>query len=270
MTVPRAAGAGPHDAPLRLVVIGDSTAFTDHRGPQLPDTAHLYPNVLADRIQSALDRPTTVTVLAQAGTTVREALRLVTKDRHAQFDVVAPADAVVIGIGSFDHAPAGVPAAWQAVVPYLRPTWLRRTVRGRLHRAYPALVRLRRGRGRRTPPAEFDRMYTQLLRQVRGLTRSRAAGVALGPTSHRAAYYGNRHPGHTAAQADQLALARANGFAVVASWPHVEPHADALNPDGIHWPPQAHRAVGVALADVLIPQLHGARRIGPPDSEGQP
>ncbi len=264
---PRPHAAGSEQVALRLVVIGDSTAFTDHRGPQLPATAHLYPNVLARRLEDALGRPVEVTVLAQAGATVREAARLATKDRHAQFDVIAPADAVVVGVGSFDHAPAGVPASWQAVVPYLRPASLRRWLRRQLHRAYPALVRLRGGRGRRTPRSEFRRLYRQLLRQVQGLTQGRAAGAALGPTSHRAAYYGHRHPGHADAQREQLALARAHGFAAVACWPHVEPYADALNPDGIHWPADAHRAVGNALADALLAQLQGSARIGLPSRD---
>lgn len=252
---------------LRLVVIGDSTAFTDHRGPQLPSAAHLYPNVLAHRLEQALDRPVDLTVLAQAGATVREAARLVTKDRHAQFDVIAPADAVVVGVGSFDHAPAGVPPSVQAVVPYLRPTALRRALRSQLHRVYPTLVRLRGGRGRRTPRPEFSRLFVQLLRQVQGLTWGRAAGVVLGPTSHRSAYYGHRHPAHACAQREQLALARAHGFAAVACWPHVEPFADALNPDGIHWPAAAHAAVGNALADALLPQLQGSGRIGLPSRD---
>lgn len=238
-------------------MFADSTSFTDATGPQLPDEPTLYPNVLARELEAGLERTVTVTVVARPGTTVRDAVTTVRKDRHVQFDVLAHADSVVVGVGSFDHAPAGVPPALQAVVPYLRPARLRRQTRQVLHAAYPRLVALRGGHGRRTPAREFASLYGQLLEQVRGLTWGRAAGVALGPTSHRSAYYGHTHPEHAAAEAAQLALAREHGFATVAAWPLVAPHADALNPDGIHWPAAAHLDVGRALANALLPQLRG-------------
>lgn len=253
-------------SPIRLVVIGDSTSFTDEHGPQLPDHPALYPNVAATELAARLGREVAVTVVARAGHTVREALRTVTKDRHVQFDVVARADALVVGVGSFDHAPGGIPPVVDAVVPYLRPTALRHRVRAGLHTAYPYVVRLTGGRLSRTSPAEFDRMFAQLLDHVRGLTWGRAAGVVLGPTSHRSRYYGHRHPGHRAAQARHLTLGRAHGFATVASWPLVEPFAQRLNPDGIHWPADAHREVGAAVAAALLPALREGQGVGLPDA----
>lgn len=249
--------------PLRLVVLGDSTSFTDHRGPQLPGEPTLYPNVLARELEAALDRPVAVTVVARAGMTAREAVKTVTKDRHVQFDVLLGADAVVVGVGSFDHAPGGIPPVVDAVVPHLRPASLRRRVRVALHTAYPWTVRATRHRRRRTSPVEFERLYDLLLLQVRGLARG-AAMVALGPTSHRAAYYAWRHPGHAAAEAHQAGIAARHGVPSVACWPVVEPHTDDLNPDGIHWPPPAHAAVGTALATVLADQLTG-RAPRPPE-----
>jgi len=242
---------------LSVLVLGDSTAFTDERGPQLPDTPHLYPNVTARHLEEQLNRPVEVTVVAQPGSTVRDALRAATKDRHVQFDLLAHADAVVIGVGSFDHAPAGVPPSVQAVVPYLRPDAFRRQVRRALHAAYPRVIQLRGGRGSRTPPREFQRLYGALLDQVRSITWGRAAGAALGPTSHRSAYYGYRHPGHARAEVRQLAQARAHGFTGVAVWPRVVAHLDALNDDGIHWPAPVHALVGADVAAALLPQLTG-------------
>jgi diglucosylglycerate octanoyltransferase len=137
LDVPRALS---HDGPLSLVVIGDSTAFTDHQGPRLPGTPHLYPQVAATALAAAFDREVTPTVLARPGVTVRDAVRTVTKDQHAQFDVLAHADAVIIGVGSFDHAPAGVPPALEAAAAFLRPTAVRRRARRALATAYPWLV----------------------------------------------------------------------------------------------------------------------------------
>jgi diglucosylglycerate octanoyltransferase len=246
-----------HDRPLRLVVIGDSTSFTDASGPQLPDHPDLYPNVAARQLACELGREVRPTVIARAGHTVREAVRTVTKDRHVQFDVLAHADAVVVGVGSFDHAPGGIPSVVDALVPYLRPPAVRRRVRKTLHAAYPLSVRATRGRRRRTPPAEFERLFAQLLDHVRGLTWGKAAGAVTGPISHRAGYYANTHPGFAAAEAQHLGIAARHGFATVPAWEHVEPHADDLNPDGIHWPAPAHHAVGRAVAAALLPQLRG-------------
>ncbi len=256
--------------PLRLVVIGDSTSFTDAHGPQLPDHPDLYPNVVATSLEAALGRAVEVTVVARPGQTVRDAARAITKDRHLQFDLVARADIIVVGVGSFDHAPAGVPPMIEAVVPYLRPTWVRHGVRQELRTWYPRLVGLTGGRRTRTPAPEFRRLFALLLDQIRWLTQGRAAGAVIGPTSHRSAYYGHRHPRHPANERRHLALAVAHGFAAVPSWAHVVPHVANLNDDGIHWPGVAHRSVGRAVAAALLPQLEGtAPTIGRPDGAGR-
>jgi lysophospholipase L1-like esterase len=242
--------------PFRLVVIGDSTSFTDDTGPKLPGDKALYPNVLAARIEAAIDRPVAVSVMARAGTDVREAWRLVMKDRHAQFEVLMGADAVVLGIGSIDHAPAGIPAVVETMIPYLRPESLRRLVRTNVYRAHPYLVRVTGGRFTHTPPGEFARLYDTLLFQTRSLARG-AAGVSLGPTSHRSRYYGKGHPTLRAREQMQREISERHGFPFVSSWDLVEPHADHLNSDGIHWPHAAHQAVAEALAERLIAQLRG-------------
>jgi diglucosylglycerate octanoyltransferase len=246
-----------HDGPLSLVVVGDSTAFTDHLGPQVPGTPHLYPQVAARELSASLGREVVPTVVARPGMTVRDAVRTVTKEQHVQYDVLAHADAVVVGVGSFDHAPAGVPPSVEAMAAYLRPTPVRRQVRRGLKAAYPWLVRATGGRRTRTPLVEFDRLFVELLDHVRGLTWGRVAGAAIGPTSHRSRYYGPGHPRHPAREAHHLAVAERHGFRGVAAWPLVEPHADALNVDGIHWPAAAHEAVGRAVAAALLPGLTG-------------
>lgn len=243
------------DMPLAVVVLGDSTAFTDDRGPQLPDHPDLYPNVLARALVERLGRPVRVTVVARPGADVRDALRTVLKDRHVQFDLIGPADAVVVAVGSLDHAPRGVPPVLEALVPHLRPARLRRAARRALLAVNPVLVRASAGRRRRTPAREFARQYGLLLDQVRGLTLGRVPVVALGPTSHRAAHHGGVHPLRAATEAHQAAIAAERGVPTVPTWPLVEPWADRLNPDGIHWPAGAHAAVGRALADALARAL---------------
>lgn len=246
----------PGGGALRMVVLGDSTCFFDHTGPRLPDDPTLYPNVAARLIGEELGRPVTTTLIARAGTTVRDLHKVVTKDRHVMFDVLSGADLVVVGFGGFDHAPGGVPPAVDAVVPFLRPASLRRRVRKGLHAAYPWIVRATGYRMTRTHAATFDRLYDDLFLHVRGLTRG-APGVALGPTSHHGAYYAWKHPRHAAREAEQLAIAARNGYATEPVWEHVLPHRDDLNPDGIHWPTPVHDVVGRRVAAALLRQLRG-------------
>ena len=241
---------------VRLVVVGDSFSFTDGDGPQLPDAPQLWPNVLARGLADAQGWDVHVQVLARPAQTARTAWDLVHKDRHAQFEVLAGADVVVAAFGSYDHAPLGVPSPVEELVPYLRPTGLRRAVRGALHAAYPWLVRATGARLARTPDAEFARLYAATLAQLRGLAFA-AAGVALGPSSHRTDYYGGSHPRFAERSAAQLRLAADVGWATLAPWPLVEPFADRLNVDGIHWPAEAHAAVGTALVPLVADQLRG-------------
>lgn len=243
--------------PVRLVVLGDSFAFTDERGPVLPGAASVWPTVLATSLGVGLGVPVDVAVLASPARTVRDALDLVRKDRHVQFEVLARADAVVVALGSYDHAPIGVPAPVSALVPFVRPAAVRRRVRRSLHRAYPVLVRATGGRLSRTPWEAFASDYAALLAHVRSVAHG-AAGVAVGPSSHQAAFYGRTHPRHGRRSAAQLALARAGGFATVDAWALVAGGPEGLNPDGIHWHRGAHARVGTAISGLLRAQLAGA------------
>jgi hypothetical protein len=236
------------DGVLRVAVIGDSTAFTDATGPLPPDAAALWPNVMSAALAQATGREVQVSVWARPGVDALAAWQALTKDRHVMFDVVGPADVVVLGVGSLDHAPAGLPPVIDAIVPHLRPAWLRRRVRSAVRRSHPWVVRARGARGLRTPAAEFARRYGQVLDQARGLTLGRAVCVALGPTSHRARHHGGVHPRREESEARQLSLAESRGWRTVPVWVHVEPYAERLNADGVHWPAEVHAAVGRAVA----------------------
>ena len=242
---------------VRVAVIGDSLSFTDATGPLPPDADVLWPNVMARELRTSTGRELSVTVWARPGVDALAAWQTLTKDRHVMFDVVGPADVVVVAIGSFDHAPAGLPPVLDTVVPHLRPAGLRRRFRSAVRTLHPHVVRLRGGRGLRTPAAEFARRYGQVLDQACGLTMGRAVCVALGPTSHRAHHHGGTHPRRAESEARQLALAHVHGYRAVPVWEHVEPFADRLNADGVHWPVEAHAAVGRAVAASIADGLSG-------------
>ncbi len=261
--------AGRGDDGLRLVVLGDSTCFVDGDGPQLPGHPGVWPTMLAHDLEERLGREVTTQVVARAGMTVHDAWSIVAKDRHVQFEVLMGADLVVLSVGSFDHAPFGVPAALSAMVPHLAAPGVRRRVRRALHATYPVVVRATGGRFTRTNAAVFDRLYDQVLTQIRGLA-NQAAMAALGPTSHRSPYYGHQHPRHASREREQGQIAARHGLPYVPTWPLVEPFADELNVDGIHWPRSAHRAVANALLDPLVAQLCGElARPGPPSPTAQ-
>lgn len=243
--------------PLRMVVLGDSTAFADDTGPRLPGTEHLYPTRLAARITEAVGQPVETTVIARAGMMLRDAVRMTTKDQHVMFEVLPGTDVLVVHQASLDVAPGGVPRLWELAVPHLRPAWLRKPARKALARAYPWIVKATFARMQRTPQSEVRRHYALLLTQVRGLTRGKAASVVLAPTSHRSPYYAYAHPRLADATRDIADIATAHGFAFVECWEHVAPFADRLNPDGIHWPAEAHEAIATVLAGALVPQLLG-------------
>ena len=255
----------PSEGPLRLVVLGDSLAIVDGVGPQFPQAPHLYPQVAARVVATALDRPVEVAVVARPGVTSRELHHTLTRDVHVMFEVVMGADAVVVGVGSFDHAPFGMPRAVEAVVPHLRPAMLRARVRRSLRWLHPRVVAAGGSRHLRTAATEFERFYGGILTGVRGLTRG-APVVALGPTSHRSRHYGNVHPRHDEAVARQAAIAARHHVPTIAPWPLVAAHLEDLNPDGMHWPSVVHRAVGAEIGEALVARLTGAAPVPPPPS----
>lgn len=254
--------------PLRLVVLADSFAFTDHHGPQLPDEPALFPNVTARELERLTGRSVRVATIAAAGWGVRELWRALTKDRHLQFEVLAGADAVVVAVGSYDHLPAGLPVSLAGLVPHVRSAPLRRRLRRWIDEGDRLLIRATGGRFRRVPMPEFERLYDLALRQIRGLTHG-APTVAVGPAGQRSERYGRRNPHLALGEVLQERIADRHGIAFVPSRPLVSPHRDGLNPDGIHWPHEAHREVGRAAGAILADQLTGRRR-PPPDPWDRP
>lgn len=238
-------------------MLGDSFTFTDERGPVLPGADTVWPTMLTSLLADRLDVEVTTQVVSSPARTVRGALDLVRNDRHVQFEVLAWADAVVVALGTYDHAPIGVPAPVFALLPWLRPAPLRRRVRRWLHRAYPVLVRVSGGRLSRTPWSTFAGEYEALLTHVRAVAHG-AAIVAVGPSSHDAAYYGRVHPAHERRSTAQAALADAQQIPMVDAWRAVRRGDEPLNPDGIHWHRAAHARVAAAVAGPLGDQLAGA------------
>ncbi|MFT5222652.1 MAG: hypothetical protein ACI867_000957, partial [Glaciecola sp.] len=125
--------APPEHKALRMVVLGDSTCFIDGDGPQMPGHPGVWPTMLTTLLRQELDREVTTHVVGRPGLTVHGAWELVSKDQHVMFELLMGADVVVLSVGSFDHAPYGIPPALSAMVPHLRRDATRRRVRKVLH-----------------------------------------------------------------------------------------------------------------------------------------
>lgn len=241
----------------RLVVLGDSLCF---HGPDQPvplAEPRLYPNVAARALARASGAPWEAVVVAQAGWSLRELWRALQKDVHLQQQVLLGADAVVLGVGSMDSLPVGLPRVVADALPHLRPTRLRRAVRHRLDRAHPSLVRLSRARLRWTPASVQEHAWPKCVDAVR-LFSGGAPLVAVLPPPHRAGYYAGRQPWQADVRERYVRLGRARSVALVDLDPLVRPHLAGFNPDGLHWGWAAHAAVGEALATTLAPQVAAA------------
>jgi len=246
----------------RLVVLGDSLTFHGPGGPLLLADPRLYPNVLAARLARQTHERWEVVVVARAGWCLRDVWLALQKDVHLQQQVLRGADAVVLGVGSTDPLPVGIPRPVTALVPYVRPTSLRRTLRRSIDRAHPHLVRATGARLRWTPASVYAHCWRKSIPALR-LFAPDAALCAILPGIHVGPYYGgsNRHRSTYAALT--LALAEELRVPVVDLAALTQPWLGRLNPDGLHWPFGLHAEVADAMAGALL------RGVGLRDAAGR-
>lgn len=235
-------------SPRHLLLLGDSLAFHGPQRAEIPTTPGLYPNVCA----SALGEDVTVDLLARLGWTARDAWWAVTKDPVAWGVYIPRADGLLLGVGGMDHLPAVVPTWVRESLPYLRPGAVRRAARTAYVRWHPSLVRVTGGPMRQLPQPATDRYLTRIVEAVRHW-RPGIPVVLIGPSPHDGPVYpSQRHHDAARGAARRWALAHDVGF--VDTDPLVLPtiRAGTGNPDGMHWGWDAHRAVGLALAEELV------------------
>lgn len=240
-------------AAARLVVLGDSFTFHGPDGPLPLHEPRLYPNVLRETLAARTGRPWTATVVARAGWSVRDVWLALQKDVHLQQDVLVGAHAVVLGAGSFDWVPVGIPTPLRALLPYVRPTEVRRRLRVGLDRHHATLVRATGGRIVRTPASVYAHNWRKSVEGIR-LFAPAAALCAIVPAVHRAPYYAGLHPHHARGVALTRRLAEEAGVPLVDLPAIGARHLDELNMDGIHWSWAQHAEVAAAMADALLGQ----------------
>jgi diglucosylglycerate octanoyltransferase len=238
----------------RLVVLGDSLAFHGPEGPVPLTEARLYPNQLGVRLAVGTGESWDVAVVARAGWCTRDLWLALQKDVHLQQQVLMGADAVVIGIGGADALTVGLPRSVMAVLPFVRPTPLRRWLRQQVDRAHPALIGLTAELLRFTPRSVYRHCWRKSVEAVRLFTRD-APLCALMPPLHAGPYYRHSLRHHHDTVADTGTLAADLNVPLVDVPALMGPWLDRLNPDGLHWPWELHAAVAEAMAEVLLVQV---------------
>jgi lysophospholipase L1-like esterase len=234
--------------PRCVLVIADSLAFHGPARAELLTHPDLYPNVLASAL-SAPGRPVRVEVVARLGWTARDAWEALTRDPRVYSLLLPRADAVVLAVGGMDYLPAILPTHLREGIRYLRPDWLRRAARAGFRAAQPYGARLARGRWRTLPQRLTD---DYLSRCVTGIRTFRPGVPVLGilPPPHDAPAYGRVVAGHHRAVEAARRWGAREQVPMLDLPALVGPYlaAGQLNPDGMHWPWDCHRAVGKALA----------------------
>jgi hypothetical protein len=174
-----------------------------------------------------------------------------TKDPRVWGVLLPRADALVLGVGQFDHLPAAVPTWARESIAYVRPGALRRGVRDGHAWVAPYVIRATGGRLRQLPQRATDHYLTRIVEAAR-YWRPGLPVVLLGPSPHRAPTYPSHH-NHAPAVLAARRWAVAHDVAFVNLDPIVQPSLDAGtgNPDGMHWSWDVHTQVGGALAHVL-------------------
>lgn len=259
---------GVKPAHTRLVVLADSLSFHGPDGPVPLADPRLYPNRLASRLSAVGGMDWEVQVVARAGWCLRDVWLALQKDVHLQQQVVMGAGAVVLGVGSSDPLPVGLPRSVTAVVPFVRPAPLRRRLRRAIDRAHPHLVRATGGRLLYTPPDVYEHCWRKSIGGLR-LFAPDAALCAILPAIHMGPYYAadNRHRDRFATLTRDLA--RELDVPVVDLAPLCARWLSKFNADGLHWPWEVHAEVAAAMAAALGPGVASAR-VAPGRSPAQP
>lgn len=229
------------EAPV-LVVIADSLSFHGPDRAEPADEPRLWPHVAGRSLGGRAE------LHAGLGWTARHAWRAMVGDPRI-WASLRHADAVVLGIGGMDTLPSPLPTAVRELIPAVRPSWLRRSVRNAHRRATPRVARVLGGAGPvALPPAETVRYLERLRVAVTTLIPGLPV-VGMLPSVHCAPLYGGVHAGREPHVAALTAWADTAGVRLVDPAPLVSDHVlgGQGNPDGIHWGWPAHEAVGRAV-----------------------
>jgi lysophospholipase L1-like esterase len=232
---------------VRLLVLGDSTAFHGPSQAELLTHPGLFPNVLARLLGAHVD------VQARLGWTAQDAWWAITRDPYVYSVLLPNADVVVLALGGMDHLPASLPRYLRTGLDYIRPGPVRRTAKQAFHRANPYVVRATRGRMRTLPQHVTLHNLDRIVDAIRA-THPGTQVVGIVPPPFDAEYYGHVTRTHAPAVEAHRAWGERKGVPLADLHEVVQPHLDSgdMNPDGMHWSWAAHEDVAKAIAALIV------------------
>lgn len=233
---------------MRILVLGDSTAFHGPTQAELLTHPGLFPNVLARLLDAQVD------TVARLGWTAQDAWWAITRDPYVYSILLPNADVVVLAIGGMDHLPASLPRYLRAGLDYIRPGALRRRVKKAYHLANPYVVRATRGRMRALPQRVTLHYLDRIVDAIRAVhPETRIVGIV--PPPFDAEYFGHVTRTHPPAVEAHRRWGERRQVPLADLHEVIQPHLDSgdLNPDGMHWSWSAHEDVAKAFAALIAP-----------------
>lgn len=231
---------------MRVLVIGDSTAFHGPERAELLTHPGLYPNVLGRLLGAHVD------TIGRLGWTARDAWWALTRDPYVYSVLLPQADVVVLAVGGADHLPAALPTYLRQGLDHIRPGALRRRVKKAFHLANPYLIRATRGALTTLPPRVTTHYLTRCVQAIRACHPGTQV-VGIVPPPFDAWYFGNVTRTHAPAAWAHRRWGNAVGVPLADLDAVIEPHltAGTMNSDGMHWSWAAHEDVAKAMAEAI-------------------
>ncbi len=234
------------DEPARrlvLLVVADSLAYFGPKGGLPADHPKIWPNLVAAELDWDVE------LVGRIGWTCRDAYWALIGDPRI-WASVPKAGAVVFAVGGMDTLPSPLPTALRELIRYVRPTWLRRVVRGTYNWLQPKLAKL--GRPVALPP-RISVDYLDQSREALAQLRPELPFVAVLPSVHNCDAYGRVHRGRPRAVKALQAWSERTSVPLVDLGEAVRDNifSGDANPDGIHWGWAGHSAVANAMVKTL-------------------
>ncbi|RPA12862.1 diglucosylglycerate octanoyltransferase [Gordonia sp. OPL2] len=239
----RSAGAGS------ILVLSDSLAYYGPGGGLPAGDPRIWPTIVGDRCRRE------VRLFGRIGWTSRDVWWALTQDPNI-WAAVPSADVVVLAFGGMDSLPSPLPTALREQIRYVRPNRLRQVVRDGYQWLQPRLSRT--GWPTALPP-RITVEYLEKIRDALTQLRPELPIVVCLPPTHNSPYYGRVHSGRIPTTAAMMRWADDHDLPTADFYPATRdafraPEA-AMNPDGIHWGWDCHRAVADVVVSALEPML---------------
>ncbi len=242
----RNTGSGP----LRVVLIGDSTAFHGPDGRLRLDDPRLYQNVMVSEIRARLGREVSLSSYCRAGMTTREAWELISKDPAVQEFVLPSTDVVVFAAGSTDGLATALPTWLKDAIGHIPHTKLRRAVRRRYLENHRHFLRVLGGGFPTVPHSVTRDLWGRSIDALRWYSGG-AHVVALTVQPSSGPHQGHIDPYSERVNAIVIEAATQKGVSYVDLHSICSGRFHKFNPDGIHWDYATHAEVGTQLASLV-------------------